>query len=454
MKIIFLTDFLMHSPSVESTYHSWLIKIINSIQKYATNTDIIEFKYYKKNSICFDRNLFYKLSLIENIDEQYYLYDIEKIDDKSWNYFFDFIGEDVFIIGFELGLDLRKKLTENGINYINFWIHSFKLFDDIAFLINTNNENIFKELQNYKIPKLKFQIYTDYWKANIFGNTRHIKPQYDAELEDNSVLFIGQTFKDKSVQKDNKFLNILDFKDRLAELSKEYKKIYYSPHPFVFASEEVDNYINSIDYIEKIDNIPTYYLLSSEKIKKVISISSSVVYEAQYFGKETEYLYQPLFNIDGEFGLNTFISVIDDYYNPKFWSKILSPVMQANSNVPDEILIKNTTNKIRNVVGCYWGFSYLDDTKKIETQLLKLQNQQIELNKNVASEFVELNKKIEKVEEKQPHIYKRIKKDNKVTSYLLGIPIYKRKNTKIYIVGIPVWNKDWNNKFFSTKNTK
>ena len=56
-KIIFLTDFLMHSPSAKSTYHNWLIKIINSVQKCASNVDIAEFRNYKKNDVSFDRML-------------------------------------------------------------------------------------------------------------------------------------------------------------------------------------------------------------------------------------------------------------------------------------------------------------------------------------------------------------------------------------------------------------
>ena len=53
----------------------------------------------------------------------------------------------------------------------------------------------------------------------------------DNDLEEHCVLFIGQTLKDKSVEKNGIYLNVTHFENKLKELSKQYSKIYYIPHP-------------------------------------------------------------------------------------------------------------------------------------------------------------------------------------------------------------------------------
>lgn len=404
MKIIFTIDFLTHSSSDPVRYHNWFLKLVSSLIFYSTGQKPIELKNYDINGETFNRDKFYGLSNIKDVDFNYYLYDINKITDESWDYLFKFIDDDTFIIGFELGMDLREKFTQKGINFINFWVHSFKLFDDVAFMINTNNKEIYDKLQKYKIPEIKFKLYTDYWKVNINGNNRFD----DSVLQDNSVVFIGQTFKDSSVRKNGQYLNILNYKDKLYNLSKTYDVIYYVPHPCVPNIKEVDEYINATSYIQKLENIPTYYLLTSDKIKKVIALSSSVLYEAQYFSKDIEYLFRPLFNIDGEFGLNTFTSILNDYFNPYFWSDILSPVMETNQNIENEILFSNSNNNIREAKNLYWGYLQLDKTKVIQSQILS-HMQQIENNANniaacVNNQHIALQKHQELLSSQSAHL--------------------------------------------------
>lgn len=372
--IIFTNDFLFTSLECFTTF---LFDILSPVIKNAADAEIVNLQDLDNNGEIFDRLKFFELSGINNVSCHHYLYDVSKIKDESWNYFFKFVPENSMFIGFELGLDLRKKLTEANIPYINFWVHSFKLFDDVPFMINTNNRNIWEKLNNYKIPKVQFDIYSKYWITYVRTNHKF----FDRDLCDNSVVFIGQTLADKSIEKDGKFLNILDFKTRIEQFSKEYNTIYYVPHPSQSDNEEINEYINSTNYIKKIINIPTYFLLMSKKIKKVIAISSSVLFEAKNLGKEIEYLYQPLFDIDGEFGFNSFISVINDYYNPSFWSDILSPILNTNKDVVNKILFTDTKNKIRYLKNLYYGYMHLDELQILKNQIssLKLKENNIEV---------------------------------------------------------------------------
>ena len=58
-------------------------------------------------------------------------------------------------------------------------------------------------------------------------------------------------------------------------------------------------------------------MLSRNEIKKVVAISSSVLYEAKFFGKDIEYLYQPVID-------ENYIIIYKEYFNTSFWIDILS----------------------------------------------------------------------------------------------------------------------------------
>lgn len=368
-KLVFVWDFLYHNPMCDGTYHYYAIDLFKSQVKLATGLEIVELRTLKNTQgEAFSRQKFYELSGYKEIAKSYFSYDITKIQQASYDYLKTFLNEDTFVFGFEMGLELRKILTDFNINFINFWYHSWKLFDDAFLMINTNNRDIFNKLEQYKVPKEKFEFYAKYW---TYFTTQKGELEYINNLKENSCLFIGQTLRDKSTDKDGIMLNILTFKKELQDLSSKYSKIYYIPHPLAQYNEEIEQYLKETDYIEKLENVCTYHLLMSEKIKKVVGISSSVLYEAQFFGKEVEYFYKPLFKIDEEFSLETFVSIFHNYYNPHFWADVLSVVMNTNKNVENNIWFNDISNKFRNINHIYYGYQNFNENYRLKNHLTK-----------------------------------------------------------------------------------
>ena len=423
-KIIFTIDFLTHSFENNGTYHFWFVKLLKRLIYYATNLEILELK-----NLNFDRKEFFNKSSITDIKESYYLYDISKIKKESIDYLKQFVDSDCLIIGVELGEDIKNIFDNLNISFVNFWFHPYKLFDDMIFMMNTNNVDIFNILTKYKIPEEYFYFYADYFNIYIENNLFN-----DDKILDNSVLFIGQTSIDVSVKKGNEFLNIISYKDYLEKLSENYSKIYYCPHPLEKDILEVNEYINSTDYIELINDIPTYFLLTSNKIKKVISISSSVLYEAKYFGKDIEYLYKPLFRIDEDFSINTFISVNNDYFNPYFWSDILSPVINTNKNVINDKIFNYSKNRIRNIRNTYYGYAYLDKDKSFQNYV---NNNLHQINNSVNL----MNNNINEI--------KQISNETDIKINNLNDKINKFINKIAWFIPIRKWRDKFRNKFRS-----
>lgn len=438
-RLIFISDILFHDPSYKLAYHLWVADMIQPAIQLSTGVKFQEFiKIKNKEDKTFNRNYFYELSSITDVSLSYYPYDIKKITEKSWDYFFSFIDQDDLLIGVELGTDLREILTTRGIQFINFWFHSFHLFQDWCFMLNTNDKKLYDKIRKYIIPYEKFQLYAFIAQRILSARAEKLP------LSNNCCVFIGQTFQDKSVEKNGVFLNITHFEKELDELSKQYSKIYYVPHPSVAnaRNETIEQFLKTHPYIEVLKNIPTYVLLSSPKVKEVIGISSSVLYEAKYFKKKIRYLYQPLFDIDSAFGLNTFISVYNNYLNPDFWCTVLDGLFPIRENNRYKNIYDPATSCVREVANSYHGYRYIDRYMKMVDKTNGLQT----ICKNLDQKLNDLNAEVNRKENTVVALWQKIKTSNKSRVYILGIPVYKcvkrNRNKTIYIFGIPVYQED------------
>lgn len=371
-KIIFTADFLAHTKKHSNKFTLWVFKLFKPIIESALNSEVDVYAdiINEQNKIFSIKN-FYELGGITNIKENYNTYNTKEFNQEQIDYLKQFFDENTIVIGIELYKPLTDLLTSFGTTVIDLAFHSYKLFDDLAFGISTNNKDIYNQLLKYQIPQEKFYYYANYWKTFMEYNGMI----QDSDLEDNSALFIGQTLVDKSVEKDGVFLNVTHFEDRLKELKEKYSKIYYLPHPYLGKKRKmIYDWVNKSSYIELLANRSTYGLLASDKIKKVVGISTSVLYEAQYFNKEVEYLYKPLFNIDAPFEEHSYISIFEDYWNPKFWADVLSPICEINHDVKDINHFKYSCNKLRDITNSYWGYAQLDPIKRIPNAYEAIKN--------------------------------------------------------------------------------
>lgn len=98
------------------------------------------------------------------------------------------------------------------------------------------------------------------------------------------TLIIGQTAEDRSLIRNCNFAKLTDFKNRLEGL----QDTFFRPHPLTPNYQVNEMHKLGFDVLTE----PTYELLASGRFNKVITISSSVGYEAKYFGVESEFLFE------------------------------------------------------------------------------------------------------------------------------------------------------------------
>lgn len=226
---------------------------------------------------------------------------------------------------------------------INISIHPVRFSEDIFLNFETNDEKIREKLKKYEVNYDRF-----YHDADILKAT-YLKTVKKDNIKDNSLLLVGQTHQDKVIFDGENYLSLVDYIENIKELSKSYSHIYFKPHPYSKNNKAIFKALKKeFSNITMIyDNI--YYLLSNDKIKHIVSINSSVLYEAKYFKKETTFLYKPYFDFN-----STDIGIYGSYFNSSFWSDIL--------NTDDKnISLGFLPSRLRKSLNDFWGYTEVND---------------------------------------------------------------------------------------------
>lgn len=364
MKVLVTYDFLATSPFLGKT----LSNTLSFIQKvlYPLHIEVVI------DNGNFKQEAFYDLILVkEENRKKFIVLDEKKLTKNSLGMINDYIKEYDLLITYELSIETRELFDKCGIKYIDLWLSPIRFYDDLMFNIYSNVPNIQNSLKKYQIDEELFFIQS----KKISNQFKYFELNKTVSLEPNSLLLIGQLFEDRSVIKDKRFLTLIEYKKRLKELSNDFNKIYFQKHPLM-PLKDFKLYLNEfkeIKNIEYLENINIYELLSREEIKKVVAISSSVLFEAKFFNKDTEYLYKPIIHKNS-------IMIYKDYFTVSFWIDILS-IKTAIPNV--ELL--NYDNYFRQKLNAFWGYKYfIEDNNKnfLYNHLVKFYNFLEQLSKD------------------------------------------------------------------------
>ncbi|QIO04562.1 HAD-IA family hydrolase [Acinetobacter shaoyimingii] len=369
MKIFICSDFLMTKEKEQFSNLKWVYDLFRRPIEQSTGIEPQKMISSLVNTKYFSRKKFFKLSDIDlNIEHTQFYYNDELINDASLSYLKEFIPQDNLIVGYELSLQTRNLLTRANINYIDIWLHPIRFLDDILFGFSSNNTKIFEKLKKFNFDEKIYELYADKIKIQSYKGFK----RSNFEISPNSALFVGQTLEDKAICRDGKMLTVLDFKEKFEAATAYYNKVYYSRHPYVKSGdEEVLKYVKKFKNVEVVD-WPVYAMLSSEKLKYVFSVSSSVVHEAKPFGKKTEFLYRPIFNLKNDYAIDNYISIYQEFVSPHFWATILTPLLPTKK--VQRVVYLNEKDKLRDMLAFYWSYGTIDKTEMLRKQLNAVDN--------------------------------------------------------------------------------
>lgn len=312
------------------------------------------------------RTLFFDCSGIE-VDEteiQFY-YSPNAIRQASMDYLARLMGPHTLLIGYELSEQTREIFSRCGVTYVDVWLHPIRYLDDLLFGFSSNEREVFARLTDFSLDSEHFRLYADKYRISTYKGFRRT----EVSIEPNSALFVGQTLKDKATCRhtDGKMLSLLDYRTEFREIGKRYSKVYFSRHPYVkTGDEEILDFVHGCGFAEFVD-YPAYRMLASENLEYVFSISSSVVYEALFFGKQADFLYRPVIDLSTTFGPRSYVSIFQEFVSGHFWSDVLSPLLTTKPS-PRAVFL-NEKDQLRDMLAFYWSYRHVDKLEGMRAQL-------------------------------------------------------------------------------------
>ena len=375
-KIYIASDVLFTNENVQFSNRRWMKDLLT--RPITKATGVVPESFFssvnaEKNGAV-SRTEFFKRSNIEcDLKVAQFNYDVDAISYESLAYLNQFIDESTLIIGHETTKQTREIYRRLNVPFVDMWLSPLRFLDDTLFSMNSSNAAVNERIFSYHLDDEIAYIEADRLKIQTYRGWRRV----EADIVPNSALFAGQMMNDKSVcdVKTGKFLSVLDFKEKFEKLGEDYNKVYYAKHPYLRSGdEEINEYLATLPFVE-FTTIPTYRMLASHRIQKVASLSSSVLTEATYFGKETECFFKPVMTINDETDIDTFANIYQDFVFADFWADILSPIMFTNEVKKVRYLTQK--DKIRDMIGAYYAHADIDKTEHMRQQIATLNNKSI-----------------------------------------------------------------------------
>ncbi|MEY8199021.1 MAG: hypothetical protein RPS47_07260 [Colwellia sp.] len=331
----------------------WLHGLIGGTLEQVTglSCDIVT---WEKNSK-FDSNFVYKAQgLPVNLESFGYLFNSKKLH-KDVIAYFEFNFKDSLVIGFEMAPVMLKIFDRLGIPYVDFMIHPARFMNDLVLGVRTNIKNAYDCILINRLSEERILAEAGLRKARLV-KAKQIK------MNPHTAIFAGQVEFDTSlISSEGGFLDIFDFEEKLKDLVNSYGGVVYKPHPYSKNKKSYEMFMD-LGFENNYDNF--YELISQTEISSVYALTSSVVYEASYFGKNSHWFSDYPFDFgDGstDFDKLRFIPVIGEFINSTFWCDVLGAgmgmSMKGNRFSGASVYLNGEVRKSLNV---NWGYEVFE----------------------------------------------------------------------------------------------
>jgi hypothetical protein len=253
------------------------------------------------------------------------------------------------VIGFELAEVQKRLLSQLRVPWVDLNIHPYRFGPDVLFALQTNHPGMLEALRAHHAEDADFEPWAD-----LMAATASKMPPDPPPTE--SCLVVGQTRVDRALVSGGRLLDLRDVAPALHAAIGPEARIAFKPHPYNpegFGLFDIGLPLRRIR--EVAENV--YVLLGQDALKRVVGLSSSVVAEARFFGKEGVFLGRPPFRIAptrAALAPGMHASVVDAWLSADFWRDLLAPVLDVTPK--DGRRVALGPNALRGSLRQYWGY--------------------------------------------------------------------------------------------------
>ena len=255
----------------------------------------------------------------------------------------------VAVIGFELAEVQKRLLSQFGIPWIDLNIHPIRFGPDVFFAVQTNHPDVAAALMPHHAEDHVFEPWADLLAATA------VKAPLSHPVEE-GVLVVGQTRIDRALIAHGRLVDLSDFAEGFHRAIGPEGRILFKPHPYNndgFGLHGIGLPLRRILQLE--DN--AYLLMAQDAVRRVVGVSSSLVAEARFFGKDGVFLGESPFRIapsrDAVAPL-LHASVPEAWLWADFWRDLLAPLIDVGAR--DGRRPALGPNALRTALRQFWGW--------------------------------------------------------------------------------------------------
>jgi hypothetical protein len=261
---------------------------------------------------------------------------------------------DQFCIGYELPPYLTGLLDQHAIPYIDIRLHPIRFMDDLLFAVRASHPATRANLSALAIPEAE---------VIITAGLREAMCQFisQAAIPANTLLVLGQRPYDSTQIVAGNFFDAATRRPQIAAIRARHAAIVLKPHPhepqhslLTIAAGLGGAVLGPVN-----DNL--YRLLSMPEITAILTVSSSVAYEAPYFGKTVHTLADLPIRLawrGDAIDPDTHASLDDIVLSIDFWRDVLAP--HTETTAPDGVRLPPKPNRLRIALDSFWNFNEID----------------------------------------------------------------------------------------------
>lgn len=271
------------------------------------------------------------------------------------NYLKDFFYSGDLVFGYETPPVLLKAFDNLNITYIDVRISSMKFFVDLIFGFKTNNSELFYRIFKYKLPEELL-----YYQANLL-KSRSKFWKSDGFNKKPFRLIIGQVSGDSSLIWDGRMCSLGDFLPEILKIKNECSiaqdDLYYKYHPSCVDDKQIKKFLDKVGIPIIPNNLNMYDLMGNDNLRVLYAISSGTLQEAKYFGVDSHYFRNSIFDYIAEDKSDfqvKYINVFQHCLRPYFWQDIIG---NSKKCLPMEYYKDiSENNQLRSYLNLYWSF--------------------------------------------------------------------------------------------------
>jgi hypothetical protein len=273
-----------------------------------------------------------------------------------------------FVVGHELPPYLLRLLDRLDVPYLDLRIHPVRFLDDLLFAARASNMQTQGALLRMAVPEDNVYAAAGLLEAMCRYTT-------DCSLPAETLLVVGQrtmdssqitggassqiTGGDSSQIVGGTFFDAWEHRAEVAAICAEYQAVLLKPHPYGGAHSLLVAAAAAPNARATSDNV--YRLLTQAQVTAVLTVNSSVAYEAGYFDKRVRTLAPLQMRIawrGGRCEADTHASIDDKVFCSDFWRVVLEP--HAPVGPCDGARLPPKPNRLRIAHDSFWNFQEVD----------------------------------------------------------------------------------------------